>query len=542
MTDEELEIDSKLRALEQELEEMKRRTNNILSLEQLAAQRGNVQHMPTSFNHADLVNQLVNRTPVPDSIGRQANYLPKVPVLDIGLGTQAALRNADLFTNRNQSNDIPLARLELEQAERRVAELSQQSNIERSFSNAERTKRERLEVDCMELKRRLGDQEKELVIFKATNEREVIEIRSQLRQSSINIQSLEDALSSSKSDLGRENMIRRQLETQLAVFQTQKNELEKRSSFLEQTIRDLHASVDDLTHRLSSIGEEKDAVERRLRQQVSKVESVAESDRMRQEAETSALKLRSQLVELQRQRKDDAQEIQKLIGDNDVARHEISKLSEECFNTSSELEKTRNQLLNVTGENKQLKVVTDKHRVELRRLADQISLLQHDNRALVKAQHDSLIAAVSADLTQLSPRFNVSSPIQQYHPVGSPLLSSSFSPRINNSFPEHPKSRHPEPQRPPWAMESPGLRELRSEGVAAAMTGLSSEETDMERELLELNQERQTIESWLSKIPLNSGGRTMTERKEKQAKEYRLSCVDARIGQIKSSLRRRKLI
>lgn len=539
MADEELEIDSKLRALEQELEEMKRRTNNILSLEQQAglANKGQTS-TSAAINHADLVNQLVNRTPVPESLGRHV----KVPVLDVGYGTQAALRHADYANQKpdhRQYNDTPLTRLELEQAERRVAELSQQSNIERTFSNAERTKRERLEVDCMELKRRLADQEKELVIFKATNEREVIELRSQLRQASINIQSLEDALSSSKSDIGRENIIRRQLETQLSVYQTQKSELEKRTTFLEQTIRELHANVDDLTHRLASLGEEKDSLERRLRQQVSKVDAVAESDRMRQEAETSALKLRSQLVELQRQRKDDAQEIQKLVSDNDVARHEINKLTEECFSSSTELEKTRNQVLNLTGENKQLRVVTDKHRIELRRLADQIANLQHDNRALVKAQHDSLIAAVSADLSQLSPRYNISSPVQP----GSPLLSATYSPRINNSFPDmQPKSRHPEPQRPPWSMESPGLRELRSEGVAAAMTGLTSEDTDLERELLELNQERQGIETWLARLPLNSGGRTMTERKEKQAKEYRLSCVDARIGQIKSSLRRRKLI
>ena len=66
------------------------------------------------------------------------------------------------------------------------------------------------------------------------------------------------------------------------------------------------------------------------------------------------------------------------------------------------------------------------------------------------------------------------------------------------------------------------------------------ERVAMEKELMELNVERQATESWLGRIPFNSSGRTVSERKEKQAKEFRLSCVDARIAQIKQTLRRRK--
>jgi hypothetical protein len=331
--------------------------------------------------------------------------------------------------------------------------------------------------------------------------------------------------------------VRRQLETQLAIFTTQKVDLEKRTAFLEQTIRDLHNSLDDAGHRAATLGEERDTLERKLRQQLVNAEAVGEADRMRQEAETSALKLRSQLVELQRLRKEDATEIQRLLGEIDLGRGEIAKLTDEAYTCSLELEKTRNQLLNATSENKQLKIVTEKQRVELRRLADQITALQQDNRSLIKAQHDSLIAAVSAELHHPphSPRYETA--------LDSPAHSSPSRP-VQSAFSPVPQIRPRHPQQPPWALsnDSPMRDQLASDGINAAMTGLTQEDVDLERELLELNQERSAIETWLGRLPLNSGGRTMSERKEKQAKEYRLSCVDARIGQIKSNLRRRKLI
>jgi len=542
MAEEEYEIDSKLKALEHELDEMKRRTNSLLSSTDAPVPYPTNSYSNPPINHADLVSQLLHRTPAVESVSRQQMYQPKVsvPVLDVGYSTQAALRHADHYKPdyKLSNGEAPLVRLELEQAERRVAELSQQTDIERSFCNSERIKRERLEVDCIELKRKVVDLDKELALVKAGADREINDLRSQVRQSSMNVQSLEDALTSAKSEVSRDSIVRKQLETQLSVYHSQKSELEKRGSFLEQTIRDLHTNVEDLSHRMAGLGEEKDALERKLRQQLATNESVAEVDRMRQEAETSALKLRSQLVDLQRQRKDDSNEIQKLFSDNDLAKKEINKLTEENYNLSLENEKTRSQLLNANGENKQLKIITDKQRVELRRLADQISALQADNRSLVKAQHDSLIAAVSADLNQLSPRYNPA-PVQ----LSSPVI---MSPQQTYSIPydpvPHQKPRQPMP--PPWAVnfDSPNARELRSDGVGAAMIGLTQEDQELERELLELNQERAAIEGWLGRLPLNSGGRTMSERKEKQAKEYRLSCVDARIGQIKSSLRRRKLI
>jgi len=427
--EEEFEIDNKLKALERELDEMKRRTNNLLANESLP---------PPPVYHAELVSNLVSRT-TPPATYRQTQ------ILDVGYGTQAALRKADTHKYTMPSDDSPLTRLELEQAERRVAELSQQTDIERSFSTAERTKRERLEVECIDIKRKLVDQDKELLISKASTERELIDLRSQLRQSSINLQSAEDALTTSKSELSRENSQRRQLETQLSVMTTQRMDLEKRTAFLEQTIRDLHSTVDDLSHKSTNLSEENGSLERKLRQQIVNADALGDADKMRQEAETSALKLRSQLVELQRLRKEDATEIQRLMGENELARSEINKLTDETYRVGAELEKTRNQLLNSTSENKQLKIITDKQKSELRRIADQVTSLQHDNRALIKAQHDSLIAAVSADLQP-----NYSPTYERLTPPESPL-------------PEPVPTRARQPQPTPWASHE---TQRSSEGIS----------------------------------------------------------------------------
>lgn len=53
----------------------------------------------------------------------------------------------------------------------------------------------------------------------------------------------------------------------------------------------------------------------------------------------------------------------------------------------------------------------------------------------------------------------------------------------------------------------------------------------VEKELLELNLERQELESWLSRFPPNTAGRTLAERKEKYLHEKRLAEVEKGISE-----------
>ena len=64
---------------------------------------------------------------------------------------------------------------------------------------------------------------------------------------------------------------------------------------------------------------------------------------------------------------------------------------------------------------------------------------------------------------------------------------------------------------------------------------------ELDNRLLNLNVEKEQLEQEMSRMPVNSGGKTVAERRRKKQVEYRLDELIREIGQIKRELRKIKL-
>jgi chromosome segregation ATPase len=88
---------------------------------------------------------------------------------------------------------------------------------------------------------------------------------------------------------------------------------------------------------------------------------------------------------------------------------------------------------------------------------------------------------------------------------------------------------------PPFASKRATPRSRPSTGVVSSAPMTSRLESD----LLQLNLERQEIESWLGRV--HNSGKTIAEKKQKTEKIARLNRVESTISEIKAKLRQRKL-
>lgn len=64
--------------------------------------------------------------------------------------------------------------------------------------------------------------------------------------------------------------------------------------------------------------------------------------------------------------------------------------------------------------------------------------------------------------------------------------------------------------------------------------------TELESRLMKCNLEKGELEGWLSRIPFNSAGRTLKERREKYLKERRLGELDRQVSELRLQLKERR--
>ena len=568
---EDSEIDSKLRILERELDEMKKRTSGYLSTP---------DPLQNVSDHAELMSRLIDRTPLPQPVIKPSL---NVPILNLeSISEQPVAEDIVPSPSPATLNREEELRRELEAEERRIAELYQEVSMQRSYVSTERSRRSRLEGDVSDARRRVREAEAELMGVQTSSEVQISDLTQQLRASQEQLSISENALAESRSNLSISNQKILQAENRLVHLTTNKQELERRVGGLEISLREKEEALAECQSKILSISEERDILLRSQQSSNTLSSSLQQIDRMRQDAEEGIIRLRNQLADQQRMSAKESAERQEMANEIELLRNERDQAAEEAYRGGVETERLKSMWGIANSEVKQLRSVLESQRSELRRLADHLSILQEENRGLVKMQHDSIISdewrednRVSVFDTKQTPRITParlstalynsehrssirSSNQYQNAEYNRPMTSGSTSPRPLSPVPmPMPSSRREPKVSPPWATGVDGdlsresmemaqtnaRQNLQSSGVAKALSGApSTEDQDLEKELMDLNIERSTIENWLAKLPLNTQGRTVVERKEKQSKEFRLSCVESKIAQIKNSLRKRKLI
>ena len=545
MPSDDREIDGKLRSLELELQQMKQRTTEAL------VNSSNDRPASAATDHAELISELIDRTPAPrraPSSDKSGSEVYKRPIE----------RATDDFGDEYMLSSLreQELRMELQQQERRLSELGQQVALERSFAAQERAKRERAEGENVDSRRRISELEAEILGIRTAADAQQVEFRMQLAESNAHLESLEISLTETRANSAQISLARKTAEQQATLALSAKAEAERRLQGIESQLRQRQSENADLQLQLAQAGEEKSSADRVARQNAALQTQVSEADRMRQDAEAAVLRLRGQLAELQRQRKEEAMELQRLAAEADSHKAAAEQARQEAFGASSESERLRGTLHACTSDAKQLRVIVDQQRGELRRQADAIAGLQAENRTMVRLQHDTLMAGIGDSRPRLSnntwDRYETGFSEDYYSPraLGAYTSQALVAPKQSDEErerpvpTERPQSVEEDYQRPAAALAAAAIaRQNAGGGVAKALNGNSTtEDQDLEKELLELNIERGGIEAWLSKLPVNSNGRTVAERKDKQIKEYRLSCIDAKITTIKNSLRKRRLI
>ena len=529
----ESEIDNKLRSLETELEEMKRRTQSFL----------NESTFPPPTSHASLVASLVDRTP--------ARPVPHTPPPEVGSLDQ---------------------RLERDSQDRKISDLSHTLALERSAAAPERQRRAQAETELEISRRRISELESALVEVRRGGESEILSLRSELRSLQQEISVLESALVEVRREGGpTDAMNRKFLEAEISAHHAHRLEAERRAEAAERNLGQAREEISDMSMRLAAVQEEVAASSRKFHNMEISSKNFQQIDAMRVEAETAVIRLRRELGTSEISRRESEISLAQLFKELDDRKNELKFFRDENFRCKAELEAAKLKLHAEISDNKNLKISLDQLRHELKISESKISDLNLQRTAAIRMQHDAIISdhtkfiinspnLAAPYLSPLNPSIPYgSSPSGHAGPggLGGYEGYGGYGGRTEISEVHSPRSEISRAAPPPWAThENVGKipefargkraevsRDFQGRGVAGVFGEAQREEEErkeMEKELMELNVERQSVEAWLGKIPLYSGGRTVVERKEKQAKEFRLSCVDARIAQIKQTLRKRK--